>query len=107
MKVIDFLKGKFKYDNNGQFIWLIQPNGNYHKIADLRGWGAIQHLFEDKKGKIDMDEAGKFQDEVGEWITSSLNKSIEVSQSTPMGNEVSELDQRDDYYNRDRLFEHK
>ena len=70
----DFLSGKFKYDNYGQFIWLIKPDGGHQKIADLRGWGAIQNLFIDKRDRIDMRKAEAFQDELGEWIVSALNE---------------------------------
>ena len=77
MKTVNgFLKGKFKYDNYGQYIWLVQPDGNHQKIADLRGWGAIQNLFKDKSGKIDMEEAAKFQDTLGEWIVDTLNEKL-------------------------------
>jgi hypothetical protein len=79
MKIDDFLKGEFKYDNYGQYIWLVKPDGNMQKIADLRGWGAIQNLFKDKAGKIDMDEAGKFQDEIGQWIADALNEKLNKS----------------------------
>jgi hypothetical protein len=73
-----FLKGTFKYDEAGQMIWLIDAKGNYQHILDLRGWGRIQHLFEGKKGSIDMDAAAKFQDTVGELIVEKLNASLPV-----------------------------
>lgn len=76
MTLQEFLKDKFKYDNYGQFIWLVQPNGNHQKIADLRGWGAIQNLFKDKSGKIDFKKAEKFQDELGEWVATALNEKL-------------------------------
>jgi len=78
MKPEEFLKGKFKYDNDGQYIWLVQPSGNHQKIADLRGWGAIQNLFADKSGKIDMKKAEAFQDELGEWVAIALNEKLGV-----------------------------
>lgn len=77
MKITDFLKGKFKYDNEGQFIWMEQPDGHLQKIADLRGWGAIQHLFEGINGRIDMEQAAKFQDELGEWVATALQKRLD------------------------------
>jgi hypothetical protein len=82
MKLLDFLKGKFTYDNNGQYIWLVQPNGNQQKIADIRGWGAIQNLFMDKKGKLDEKKAENFQDELGEWIVSAINEKLENERKT-------------------------
>ena len=88
MKIHEYLKGKLKYDNNGQFIWLIQPNGNYQKFADLRGWGAIQNLFADKKGKINIEEAAKFQDDLGQWMVDVLNKQISDFEELVNGKEV-------------------
>ena len=75
----EFISGTFKYDKLGQMIWLINEKGDHQRILDLRGWGAIQHFFEAKNGTIDMEAAGKFQDEVGELIVSKLN----ASQSLP------------------------
>ena len=77
LKVTDFLKGKFKYDNYGQYIWLVESNGNHQKIADIRGWGRIQHLFMDKNGKLDEKKAGEFQDKCGQWVADTLNKALE------------------------------
>jgi hypothetical protein len=76
MKVTDFLKGKFKYDNMGQYIWLVESDGNHQKIADIRGWGRIQHFFMDKKGKLDEKAAEAFQDEYGQWVVDALNKAL-------------------------------
>jgi len=72
----EFLKGKFVYDNYGQYIWLVQPDGNHQKIADLRGWGAIQNLFKEKDGRINMDAAADFQDELGQWYVNTLNEKL-------------------------------
>lgn len=77
LNITDFLKGKFKYDNYGQYIWLVEPNGNHQKIADIRGWGRIQHFFMDKKGRLDEKKAGEFQDKCGEWVVNALNKALE------------------------------
>lgn len=77
MEIIDFLDGNFKYDEDGQFIWLVDSEGKLQKIADLRGWGAIQNLFKDDKGIIDSDKASKFQDAIGEWIVNALNSKLE------------------------------
>ncbi len=72
----DFLKGKFKYDEMGAYIWLVEPNGNHQKIADIRGWGGIQNLFKDKDGLVDTDAAAKFQDELGQFIVSALTEKL-------------------------------
>jgi hypothetical protein len=72
-----FLNGKFTYDNMGQYIWLVEPDGNHQKIADLRGYGAIQNLFKNSKGHVDIDKANAFQDFLGEWLVKSLNSESE------------------------------
>ncbi len=77
MEIINFLDGRFKYDDDGQFIWLVDSEGKLQKIADLRGWGAIQNLFKGDKGIIDSDKASKFQDAIGEWIVNALNSKLE------------------------------
>lgn len=67
---------KAKYDSMGQKIWGVDKDGGHQMIADLRGWGAIQNLFKDKKGVIDMEKAEKFQDEMGEWIADAINEKL-------------------------------
>lgn len=62
-----FLGEKIIYDNLGQYIWAVQKNGHHQKLADLRGWGAIQNLF------TDIKDAEKFQDEIGELIAKTLH----------------------------------
>jgi len=77
MDIIKFIGEKATYDNFGQFIWAVDKNGHHQKLADLRGWGAIQNLFANKDGTIDFDKAGKFQDEVGAWIADAINEKLE------------------------------
>ena len=51
------------YDKWGTHIWnKVDEDGGSQLVADVRGWGAIQNLFETN------EEAEKFQDEVGEFI---------------------------------------
>lgn len=83
MKLSDFLKGKFKYDAYGQLIFLVKPDGYLQRIIDLRGWGAIQYLFRNKDQSIDIKEAGKFQDELGEWIAATLNEKLALQEPEP------------------------
>ncbi len=45
-------------------------------VGEIRGWGAIQHLFKNPDGSIDFDAAGKFQDELGEWIADAINQKL-------------------------------
>jgi len=93
LKITDFLKGKFKYDNYGQNIWLVEPNGNHQKIADIRGWGRIQHFFMDKKGKLDEKKAGEFQDKCGQWVADALNKALESELQSLESQEVITTDE--------------
>lgn len=83
MKLSDFLQGKFKYDADGQLIFLVKPNGYLQRIIDLRGWGAIQNLFRNKDQSIDIDAAAKFQDELGEWIAATLNEKLALEGPKP------------------------
>lgn len=76
MKVLDFLGEKVTYDSYGQYIWGVHKDGHHQKIADLRGWGAIQNLFVNKDKTIDMESASKFQDEIGEWIVDAINQKL-------------------------------
>jgi hypothetical protein len=76
MDIIEFIGEKASYDENGLKIWGINKAGGYQMLADVRGWGAIQNLFKDKKGKIDMDKAEKFQDELGVWIAEAINEKL-------------------------------
>lgn len=71
-----FIGEKAIYDQMGQFIWGVDKQGNHQKIADLRGWGAIQNLFKNKDGTINFADAEKFQDALGEWIADALNNKL-------------------------------
>ncbi len=77
MKVTDFIGVKAKYDEDGQFIWGVDKEDRLQKIADLRGWGAIQNLFKISATKYDTDKAAKFQDDLGEWIVAAINEKME------------------------------
>lgn len=76
MEPKDFIKGRVVYDNYGQYFWIVE-NGTQQMLAELRGWGAIQNLFKDGDGNIDTDAAGKYQDEIGNWIASAINDKLE------------------------------
>lgn len=77
MKVREFFGVNVVYDKMGQYIWGVDKEGGHQKIADLRGWGAIQNLFKTKKGEIDFDKAAVFQDEIGQWIVDAIKEKIE------------------------------
>lgn len=61
------------YDGFTQTIW--NNNGNVEDsqmICHIRGWGFLQYEFNT------VDEACKFQDEVGEFIVQAIREKIEI-----------------------------
>lgn len=79
--IADFI-GTAKYDQMGQMIFGVQSDGNNQLIADLRGWGAIQNLFMKKGGQIDVENAEKFQDNLGQWVVDAINEKLEREKTT-------------------------
>lgn len=77
MKVTDFIGVKATYDECGQYIWAVDKDGGHQKLADLRGWGAIQNLFKTIGGLIDEEKASSFQDELGRWLVDAINEKLE------------------------------
>ena len=78
MEVREFINGKVEYDENGgQYFWINEPDGSQQMLAMMRGWGHIQHMFDDKKGKMDLNAAGEFQDKVGKWVAEAINEKLE------------------------------
>jgi len=69
VKVEDFIGEKVTYDKFGQYLWGHKKD-IVQKLADVRGWGAIQHLFDNE---ID---AQKFQDEFGQWLADTINEKL-------------------------------
>ena len=76
MKITDFIEGKVTYDNYGKYFWVNDASEGQHMLAELRGWGRIQNMFQ-SKGKYDLEGAEKFQDELGEWVASAINEKLE------------------------------
>lgn len=71
MKLEEWLKDIY-YDPYGQYLWSLQDeDGGSQMIGEVRGWGALQHLFKTE------DEASKFQDEVGKFIADAINEKIQ------------------------------
>lgn len=60
-----------QYDKYGTHIWNVEQNESMQLIADVRGWGALQHEFKTE------EEASKFQDEVGEFIAQAIREKVE------------------------------
>jgi hypothetical protein len=70
-KLIDFIGDRVIYDQHGQKIFGVKgKNQNLQLLLDLRGWGAIQHL-------TDVDDPGKFQDDLGQWFVDAINEKLE------------------------------
>jgi len=69
MEVKEFIGEKAKYIPEGQMIFG-GKKGDEQILLDVRGWGAIQYLFKDQK------EAGKFQDEFGQWVADAINEKL-------------------------------
>lgn len=77
-KVTDFIKGPVTYDQDGQYFWINYPDKGVQMLAELRGWGHIQHMFENKKGThVDVKKAGEYQDKIGKFIADAINEKIE------------------------------
>jgi len=74
-KLKEYLEGKIWYDLNSTHIWVEKKKEGCQHLADVRDWGAIQHLFKDQ------NEAGAFQDSVGEFIASAIREKIERESS--------------------------
>jgi hypothetical protein len=70
MKIEKWLKNVY-YDEFGTHIWNKDKEGDIQKVADIRGWGAIQNLFKTQK------EAEEFQDEVGKFIADAINEKVQ------------------------------
>jgi hypothetical protein len=69
-KILDYLRNTVHSD--GMFVW-----GNDRKDGDfmvidmrMRGWGKIQYMFKSE------DEAGQFQDAVGDFISEAINEKV-------------------------------
>jgi len=59
------------YDLFGMKIYNKSENGDLIPIADIRGWASINHAFDN------LDEAYKFEDEIGEFITEAIREKLE------------------------------
>lgn len=79
MKPQDFIGVKAEYDDEGTMIWGINEKDELQHILDVRGWGAIQNLFDEPKGAA--NDAMKFQDGLGEWIAEAINEKLEREKS--------------------------
>lgn len=70
----DFIGPKVELDEHSKtHIWSVDGEHLQH-ILDVRGWGAIQHLF--PQSKIGQDNAAKFQDQIGQFIVDAINEKL-------------------------------
>ena len=59
------------HEESGEFF----DEENNH-IADIRGWGHIQYLFNNPDGTQDLPKAAAFQDSVGHFIAEAINEKL-------------------------------
>lgn len=71
----EFIGDKVTYDKAGQMIFA-NKNGKQQLLVDIRGWGAIQNLF-----NLDMKAAAEFQDKLGLWIADAINEKLHSAQN--------------------------
>jgi len=69
MKIEQWLSDVY-YDEYGTHIWNKEDDGGSQLIADVRGWGRLLNEFDTK------EEAEKFQDEIGRFITDAIKEKI-------------------------------
>ena len=71
MKIEKWLSN-VEYDQyGGTYIWNKEKDDSVEMVATIRGWGALQNEFKTQ------EEAGKFQDEVGEFIAQAIREKVE------------------------------
>lgn len=85
-KTIEEFINKAYYDRSGQTVYGVDKDGGLQIIADLRGWGAIQNMFMDSGGFVDVDKAAEYMDEMGEWVVDAINQKLrDPNEGFPMG----------------------
>lgn len=62
--------GELKYDEHGQIIWINNKELGRLPFLDVRGWGHLKNQFHN------ADDAAKFQDDIGRWVTETLSKEL-------------------------------
>jgi len=69
--VKSFIGDVVVYDKEGGYFWGKSKNDS-QMIAQVRGWGAIQNIFT----HATEEEAGAFQDSLGEFIAEAINEKL-------------------------------
>lgn len=81
--IIKFMGKRVYLDKfGGGYLWGEQPNGGSQMLADfeIRGWGAIQNLFLNKKGQFvegGEKKAEEFQDSMQQFIVDAINEKMD------------------------------
>ena len=79
-KIKDFIGESVRFDDFGSgYLWGKQKGGGEQMIGEVRGWGAIQNLFLDKRGmfiKNGEKLAEKFQDDLGRFIAEAITEKL-------------------------------
>lgn len=59
------------------YIWgMDDETEELQMIGEVRGWGAIQNLFKEKGGAVDLEKAEKFQDDLCAFIAEAVDEKI-------------------------------
>ena len=77
MKILDYINGPVTYDRDGTYLWIESKKNGQLMLGQIRGWGHLQHQFND------LNEAAKFQDEVGKLVAEAVNEKIARLKSNP------------------------
>lgn len=77
IKMEEWLDGNIYFDKEGTQIFSRKTDGQIQVIADVRAWGAIQNIFIDKKGFVDMRKAEAFQDQLGQFIAEAIQEKLD------------------------------
>lgn len=81
MKPENFITSEVFYEPNCQYLMFKSPEGIERTLLELRGWGAIQNLFKIGDGKVDLESAVRFQDELGHYVANLINTGIKALSS--------------------------
>ena len=71
MTIEQWLSNVYYDDCGGTKIWNKEKDGGSQLVAEVRGWGALQHEFKTE------EEAARFQDEVGKFIVEAIREKIQ------------------------------
>jgi hypothetical protein len=74
MTIQEWFRDGVRYDSEGTQIWAEEKTEAavyLHHVADIRGWGEIQNLF-----NLDQKKAAAFQDEVGKFVAEAINEKL-------------------------------